>query len=158
METTISITPIGKVLKENGMFIIELEKEYLPALEGMEGFSHLQIVWWGHLLDKPENRKVLTTNKPYKTGPEVLGIFATHSPVRPNPLLITTIAVAGFDKSKGRISTWYIDAEPGTPVLDIKPYHKNERIRDCRVPDWCSHWPEWYEDSATFDWQKEFNF
>ncbi|HPR61109.1 MAG TPA: TrmO family methyltransferase, partial [Prolixibacteraceae bacterium] len=91
MEKTIQLKPIGKVISENGMFVIELQKEYLPALTNIEGFSHLQILWWGNLYDSPESRKILIAKKPYKKGPETLGIFATRSPVRPNPVLITTI-------------------------------------------------------------------
>lgn len=158
METTIQLKPIGKIVRENGMFVIELQKEFWPALTNIEGFSHLQILWWGNLYDSPESRKILVADKPYKKGPETLGIFATRSPVRPNPVLITTIQVASIDKANGRISTYYIDAEPGTPVLDIKPYHLSERVQACTVPNWCSHWPQWDEETAVFDWANEFNF
>ncbi len=58
---------------------------------------------------------------------------------------------------KGGIYVAYIDAEEGTPIIDIKPYHPaTDRIRDVQVPEWCDHWPKWYEDSAEFDWQAEF--
>ena len=127
-------------------------------MTNINGFSHLDIVWWGSLYDNQEARKILITEKPYKKGPDKLGIFATRSPVRPNPILITTIYVTKIDFEKGIIYTPYIDAEPGTPVLDIKPYHKSSRIKNLNVPDWCKHWPEWYEDSANFDWENEFNF
>ena len=63
-----------------------------------------------------------------------------------------------MDFEKGIIYTPFIDAEDGTPVIDIKPYNKSERVRDCTVPDWCSHWPEWEEDALTYNWEDEFNF
>jgi len=154
----IKIKPIGTVHVENGNFSIHLEKEYLSGLTNIKGFSHLQIVWWGNLYDKPNYRAMLTADKPYKKGPEKIGIFATRSPVRPNPVLITNIPVQKIDYEKGIIYTPYIDAEEGTPILDIKPYHTEERVKDCQVPDWCNHWPKWYEDSATFNWGAEFNF
>ena len=149
---------IGRVEKENGLFCIKLQKEFVSALTNINGFSHLDIVWWGSLYDNQEARKILITEKPYKKGPDKLGIFATRSPVRPNPILITTIFVTKIDFEKGVIYTPYIDAEPGTPVLDIKPYHKSSRIKNLNVPDWCKHWPEWYEDNEHFDWENEFNF
>lgn len=155
---SISISPIGFVRCENGRFCIELKKKYIPALTNIDGFSHLQVVWWGHLYATDEQRSILVADKPYKTGPEKVGIFATRSPVRPNPVLITTIRVQEIDVINGVIYTPYIDAENETPVIDIKPYHKSERLRECSVPDWCKHWPEWDEDAATFDWEKEFNF
>lgn len=154
----IIIKPIGRVLHKNGQFIIKLEKEFIPALTNIEGFSHLQIIWWGNLCDQPDFRQITTVKKPYTAGPETLGIFATRSPQRPNPVLSTTVSVAGIDMQKGEIFTYYIDAEPETPVLDIKPYHLSERIKQCSVPGWCKHWPAWWEDAADFNWQKEFNF
>jgi tRNA (adenine37-N6)-methyltransferase len=158
MENSIQIKPIGKVSTANSQFSIQIEKEFLPAIVNIEGFSHLQIVWWGHLYDSPQARAHLISKKPYKNGPDKLGVFATRSPVRPNPILITTIAFQSIDYEKGIIYTPYIDAEHGTPVLDIKPYHLSERVKECSVPKWCSHWPQWYEDSASFNWQNEFNF
>lgn len=152
------INPIGHVLHEQGKFIISVDKQFIPALTSIDGFSHLQIIWWGSQVDSAEHRKITTVNKPYVKGPDTLGIFATRSPLRPNPLLITNITVAGVDISKGYIYTYYIDAEPGTPILDIKPYHLSERVKQCTVPDWCKHWPKWDEDAADFDWQKEFSF
>ena len=158
MENKFQIKPIGIVNAASYVFSIQLNKEYLSALINIDGFSHLQIIWWGNLYDSAKYRASLTSDKPYKKGPDTIGVFATRSPVRPNPILITTIAVQRIDYEKGIIYTPYIDAENGTPILDIKPYHTSERIKDCKVPQWCEHWPKWYEDSATFNWQNEFNF
>jgi tRNA (adenine37-N6)-methyltransferase len=158
MEDKFKIKPIGVVKAKNHTFSIHIDKEFIPALTNIEGFNHLQIIWWGNLYDSQNYRSNLICEKPYKKGPDKLGVFATRSPVRPNPVLITNIAVIKIDYEKGIIYTPYIDAEDETPVLDIKPYHLNERIKDCSVPQWCQHWPKWYEDSATFNWQKEFNF
>ncbi len=158
MDNQFSINPIGFIRTENHLYRIELLAKYLPALTNINGFSHLQIVWWGHLFDNSAQREMLIGEKPYQTGPDKIGIFATRSPMRPNPVLITNIAVQTIDFKKGIIYTPYIDAEDGTPVIDIKPYHKSERVRACSVPAWCQHWPEWDEEAATFDWEKEFNF
>jgi len=158
METKIDIKPIGFVRSKNGTFQIELNNEFKPALTNLDGFSHLQVTWWGHLYATPESRAVLVGEKPYKNGPDKIGIFATRSPVRPNPVLISNIYVQKIDYEKGIIETPYIDAEDETPIIDIKPYHKSERVKDCTVPDWCKHWPEWDEDEVEFDWTAEFNF
>lgn len=158
MNNIIQVKAIGKVMANNGHFLIQLDKEYIKALKNIEGFGYLQVVWWGNKFDKPEYRATMQVDKPYKSSPDKLGIFGTRSPVRPNPILITTIRVMQVDYEKGIIYTPYIDADNGTPVLDIKPYHKIERIKDCDVPEWCSHWPDWYEEAATFNWEEEFNF
>jgi tRNA (Thr-GGU) A37 N-methylase len=158
MDRTYKIKKIGKVNAENGIFSIQLEKEFITGLTNIDGFTHLQVVWWGHLYDSPKHRDSLVIEKPYKTSPDRLGVFGTRSERRPNPILITTINVIKIDKEAGKIYTPYIDAENGTDVLDIKPYHLMERIKECKVPAWCKHWPKWYEEAGNFDWQNEFNF
>ncbi len=89
MENNYQIKPIGEVKNSNGTFTIQIKKELIPALTNIDGFSHLQIVWWGNLFADEKFRNTVITEKPYKKGPDKLGIFATRSPVRPNPILIT---------------------------------------------------------------------
>ena len=158
MKKTIQVNAIGSIHHEKGEFFIKLEEAYKDGLTNIDGFSHLQIVWWGNLFEAPEYRDQLTEEKPYKSGPEKVGVFATRSQFRPNPILITTIFVEKIDFDRGIIYTPYIDAENDTPLLDIKPYHLFERVDNCRVPQWCSHWPASYEKAASFAWENEFNF
>lgn len=158
MKNEIQVNPIGSVQSKNGMSFIQLKNEFKNGLSNIDGFSHLQILWWGNLFDSPEHRNQLITNKPYKTSPEKLGIFATRSQFRVNPILVTTILVEKIDFDNSIIYTPYIDAENNSPILDIKPYHLYERVEDCKVPDWCDHWPSSYEKSANFNWENEFNF
>lgn len=158
MENMIQVNSIGSIHVEKGRFYIKLKEEYKKGLTSIDGFSHLQIVWWGHLFDNPKYRNLLVTKQPYKKGPSEIGVFATRSQFRPNPILITTIFVEEIDFDKGIIYTPYIDAENETPLLDIKPYHLYERVENCEVPHWCNHWPASYEQSANFDWENEFNF
>ncbi len=154
-EREITVNPIGQIRANDEGFYLEINEEYAAALKGLEGFSYLNVLWWGHLYD--EYREIVECDKPYKAGPEKLGIFATRSPVRPNPILLTSVAVMEIDRERGIVRIPYIDAEDGTPILDIKPYHPcSDRIREVAVPAWCAHWPQWYEDSATFDWAAEF--
>ena len=159
MDTSIQIKPIGKVEASNNSSIIKIDEEYRDALIGLEDFSHANIIWWCHKLADPEFRQIYTAEKPYKTAPDILGIFSTRSPVRPNPIAITTVEIISIDKESGIIKVANLDADDETPVLDIKSYYPSEeRIKNVKLPDWCSHWPMWYEDSANFDWEKEFNF
>lgn len=157
MNNAMQLKPIGVVKAENG-FAIQLDKAFIPALKNIAGFSHLQVLWWGHLSDSDEERQSLTFQKPYCKGPEEVGVFATRAEVRPNPILITNIDVLHIDQETGTIHIPYIDAANNSPVLDIKPYHFSERVKDCEVPDWCKHWPQNHEDTASFDWEQEFNF
>ena len=156
---TFQVKPIGKIkVNEDGMFI-EVDKQYVPALKALDGFSHLNIIWWFSDFDGEEMRAVLEAPKPYKKSPETMGIFATRSPVRPNPIALSAVQVIGIDYKKGIIKIPYIDANDGSPLLDIKPYTPSlDRIEKPTVPDWCRHWPLSVEKSASFDWSKEFNF
>lgn len=158
MQKTFQVNTIGSIHVENGSFFIKVNEAYKKGLTSIDGFSHLQIVWWGNLFDVPEHRNQLIAKKPYKTSPEKVGVFSTRSQFRPNPVLITTIFVENIDFDKGIIYTPYIDTEDNTPLLDIKPYHLYERVESCDVPEWCGHWPDSYEEAANFDWGKEFNF
>jgi len=157
MKSRYQVDPVGEVTAEVGKYLIRIKSEYLDALNNLEGFSHLQIVWWGHLTEGISKEGFLRFDRLYKKGPEGIGVFATRSPVRPNPLLVSTIDVERIDFGKGLIHTSFIDAEDGSPVLDVKPYHLMERVKECKVPKWCSHWPSWYEDSADFNWEEEIN-
>lgn len=156
---TFSCNKIGEICSAEDGFAITISPEYKEGLTGLEGFSWVSIVWWAHQLDGPEYRKMVTTNKPYKKGPDTLGLFATRSPIRPNPIAVTPIYVLKIDMEAGVIYTPYIDAEVGTPVLDIKPYHGcTDVVSTISVPEWCAGWPKSIEESAHFNWDEVFNF
>jgi len=158
-EEEMKLNPIGYVNSYNGNYQITIDEKYRPALKGLEGFSHLQIIFWFSGCDNDEDRNILINEKPYKKGPEELGTFATRSPERPNPIGISVSEVSKIDYEKGVISLTYIDAFTGTPILDIKPYTPSvDKVNNVKTPAWCAHWPKSYEDSGDFDWQAEFNF
>jgi tRNA-Thr(GGU) m(6)t(6)A37 methyltransferase TsaA len=152
-----AVIPIGTIGADRGEFVIRISEAYRPALAELDGFSHLNVLWWCHLLDDPLYREMVVAEKPYTNGPQEVGIFATRSPARPNPIALTVVPVLSIDHDSGEIRAPYIDAEDGSPVLDIKPYLPAvDRIRTTTSPRWCADWPEWYEDSATFDWGSVF--
>ncbi|NJC96785.1 MAG: tRNA (N6-threonylcarbamoyladenosine(37)-N6)-methyltransferase TrmO [Anaerolineales bacterium] len=155
MNNTFQINSIGSVRVVGKVYSIQVNKKFLPALTNIEGFSHLQVVWWAHLTDSPKERENFVLGKLFQRGPDRMGVFATRAPFRPNPILISTIKVQEIDFDKGIIYTPFIDAEDKTPILDIKPYFAMERVKNCRVPAWCAHWPQWFEDAMTFNWSAE---
>jgi tRNA (Thr-GGU) A37 N-methylase len=73
--------------------------------------------------------------------------------------MMSVVQLDSIDAERGEIRVPYIDAEEGSPVVDLKPYHPSEdRVKEVAVPGWCSSWPQWLEDSAAFDWERVFNF
>jgi len=158
-EDGLKLNEIGHAEAAGGEFKVILDDKYKEGLQGLQGFSHLQIVWWFNGCDNPEDRSVLVNDKPYTKGPDKMGTFATRSPERPNPIAISVAEVKKIDYEKGIIYLTYLDAFTGTPILDIKPYTPSvDKVNDVKVPEWCAHWPKSYDDSEDFYWQKEFNF
>lgn len=154
-----TLNQIGTVHCGADGFSIVVAPEYREALTGLEGFSHVQVLWWFDKCDDAAQRAVLTIDKPYTNGPDVMGTFATRSPQRPNPIAVSPSYVTYLDIENGVIGLAWIDAMDGTPVLDIKPYTPSaDRVENPEVPDWCAHWPQSIEESGDFDWESEFNF
>lgn len=155
----VKIIPIGTIQNENNETAILLAPACRAGLKGLSGYSHVQVIRWMDRCDNRADRKNLVEKKPYVKGPEELGVFATRSPARPNPIAVSTADIAYVDEDPGRIGLYYIDAFPGSPVLDLKPYIPSiDRVEHVTTPEWCRHWPESYEQSGDFDWAAEFNF
>ena len=156
--TNLQVHKIGAIVcDEEGMRIV-LDKAYAPALTGLDGFSHIQVLWWFSECDNPKDRSARTATKPYTQSPDVLGTFATRAPMRPNPIALDCVQTTYIDHENAVIGLTYIEAFDGSPVLDIKPYTPSlDRVENPTVPDWCGHWPKCYEESGNFDWENEMN-
>lgn len=153
---TKTIVPIGRLEATGEGYFVQVDPAYRQALQGMEGYTHLQILWWFSRLDTPACRRTTTCGRPYRTGPEKMGIFATRSPVRPNPIALTTARIVRMDGAAGRIQVDFCDAMDGSPLVDLKPYIPAEdRVENPGVPAWCAHWPRSLEEAGDFDWENE---
>ena len=134
------IFSIGKILNNGETVGIRLDRKYSEGLKGLDGYSHIQVLWWADKCDNASDRSTLTEKKPYKKGPEEIGVFATHSPERPNPVAVSNVEIASVNVTEGVVKLFYIDAFDCTEVIDIKPYVPSiDRIENPDVPDWCSH-------------------
>ena len=153
--SNLELRTIGKVETQHG-FKIKLNKDYIKALKGLKDFKYIQVVYW---FDKVDNRDLMVENKPYKKGPQELGVFATRTPFRPNPIGIETVYLDDVDLENGILYVPFIDAFDNTPVLDIKPYIPSiDRVENPDMPDWCKEWPDCYEKSGEFNFEDVFNF
>ena len=104
------------------------------ALQGLQDFSHVEVVYCFHLLDADD--LVLGTRRP-RGNPDwpLVGIFAQRGRVRPNRLGVTTAELLAVDGLDVRLRG--LDAVDGTPVLDIKPHMAGFAPRtQVREPDW----------------------
>ncbi|MDP8248777.1 MAG: excinuclease ABC subunit UvrA [Candidatus Tritonobacter lacicola] len=137
------IFPIGVVRKDDGRTYLDIREPFIPALKQLEHFSHVRVLWWFDKLQDDKYRKVTRVTPPYENAP-LTGVFASRSPVRPNPIGLSTAKILVVDPDKGVIEISGIDAYDNTPVIDLKPYFPVcDRVKDVSVPEWISHWPEW---------------
>ncbi|MFA4663378.1 tRNA (N6-threonylcarbamoyladenosine(37)-N6)-methyltransferase TrmO [Pyrococcus kukulkanii] len=112
-----TVHPIGYIRKESEVFI-EVLPEFLEAVDGLREGDWIKVVVWLHESDTPERRKVLKVH-PYGNPKNPLtGVFATRSPLRPNPFALYTVRIERIEGNRLYIS--WVDAYDGTPVLDIR--------------------------------------
>ena len=157
MTDTSVISFIGTIEASSDGFDIHLDAAHRPGLLGLSGFSHAHVLWWADRAASAKDRQMLVCRMPYANSNDDFGVFATRSPARPNPINMSVVAFARIDQANGRIEVPYIDALPGTPVVDIKPYFPaSDRVLSADTPRWCAHWPQDYDSSADFDWEAEF--
>lgn len=90
------------------------------ALRGLEGFSHIWLLFVFHAI--PAGQWQPTVRPPRLGGKQRLGVFATRSPFRPNPLGLSAVGLQGIDAAHGVLHLSGVDLLDGTPILDIKPY------------------------------------
>jgi tRNA-Thr(GGU) m(6)t(6)A37 methyltransferase TsaA len=117
--TVYSVSPVGRIHNKKGKPVqLEIFDKYIPALHRLEYCSHVTVVWWFHKNDTPEKRGILKVRPQGNKKNPLTGVFATHSPVRPNLIALTTCKVLSV---KGGIVTIdRIDAFDDTPILDLK--------------------------------------
>ena len=103
--------------------VFEPEYRNPDALRGLEDFSHLWLVW---VFDKAVRRDWSPTVRPPRLGGNRrMGVFATRSPFRPNPIALSSVKLAGIEQTAEQGPVLHIrgaDLMDGTPILDIKPY------------------------------------
>jgi len=106
-----------------GRIIFEPEYRNAEALRGLEGFSHIWLIWDFSLAHREGFSP--TVRPPRLGGNEHMGVFATRSPFRPNPLGLSAVKLEGIDYKAANGPALIIsgaDLVSDTPIYDIKPY------------------------------------
>ena len=104
-----------------GTVVLEPACRAPEALRGLEGFDFLWLIWGFHL-NKENVGEGLTVRPPRLGGNERVGVFASRSPYRPNPLGLSSVRIESIDAEAGEIHVLGADLADGTPIYDIKPY------------------------------------
>ncbi|MDA8139774.1 MAG: tRNA (N6-threonylcarbamoyladenosine(37)-N6)-methyltransferase TrmO [Desulfobacteraceae bacterium] len=138
MNPPFQVNPIGTIHKKEEKIWLELDPRYSAGLLGIEGFSHIMVLYWFDRNDTPEGRATLQVHPRKNPRNPLTGVFATHAPVRPNPIALTVCRVLSVDGL--RLYLEEIDALDESPLIDIKGYIPDQRNpTDIRLPQWVQH-------------------
>jgi len=138
----IKLKPIGYVHREskeedirNRSLIskIVIRRELVKALEGIEGFSHIYIIFFMHKVAEEEKR-TLKAHPRGRTDLPLLGILTPRNSLRPNPIGLTLVEL--LERRNNVLFVRGLDAFDGTPVLDVKGADSWDMAANARVPEW----------------------
>jgi tRNA-Thr(GGU) m(6)t(6)A37 methyltransferase TsaA len=111
-----------------------LDEDFIEYLDGIEGFSHIMVVYWAHQIPK-EGRYHPKVHPGGRKDFPLVGVFATRSPARPNPICVTTVEL--LERKGNILKVRGLDAVDGSPLVDIKPHIPSYNApSNVRVPDW----------------------
>jgi len=131
---------IGVVEDAGELSKVKIFPEFCAGLQHLNDFSHIIILYWFHLRDKEnERRTLMVVPKRHPGAPEV-GVFASRSPSRPNPIGLCVTELVKVEDCT--LTVKGLDALKSSPIIDIKPYiPRADSILGARVPDWASRGP-----------------
>jgi len=138
----IFLNPIGRVKTEavgdevkdkSRISQIIIREELAEALEGVDGFSHLFVLFWLSQVSSKQ-RKMLKVHPRGRMDMPLVGVFASRTNLRPNPIGLTLVELLKVDGNT--LTVRGLDAFDGTPILDIKPFDSWDTAEKARVPEW----------------------
>lgn len=106
-----------------GRIVFEPKYRVPEALRGIDGYSHLWLIW--QFSEAQRNGWSPTVRPPRLGGNKRMGVFATRSPFRPNPIGLSSVQLLGIEHSDTDGDILIVggaDILNGTPIYDIKPY------------------------------------
>jgi tRNA-Thr(GGU) m(6)t(6)A37 methyltransferase TsaA len=144
LQESINFVPVGRVVNgieypskvkwETIVSEVVITPQLVEALDGIDGFSHVVIVFYLDKIDE-DRHSHLKVHPERKEELPLVGVFATRSPIRPNPIGITVVKL--LERQENVLKVLGLDAYDGTPVLDVKPYlRRGDLIEEAATPDW----------------------
>jgi len=112
---------------------IIINPELAFALDGITGFSHYFVLFWLSEIT-PEQRAMMKVHPRGRKDMPLLGVFATRTNLRPNPIGLTLVELVNVENNV--LTVRGLDAFNGTPVLDIKPFDFWDMAENAKMPDW----------------------
>jgi tRNA-Thr(GGU) m(6)t(6)A37 methyltransferase TsaA len=127
---------IAKVVNTEGeTAVIQVYPHYCDGLKDIGSYSHLIILYWAHRRNNEDERRTLIVF-PKRHGRKIeTGVFACRSPSRPNPICLCIVELLEIEGCSLKVGG--LDAELGSPIVDIKPYHPHsDSIPNAKFPEW----------------------
>ena len=143
-QESINLVPIGRVVNgveypsdvkwETITSKVIIAPQLVEALDGIDGFSHIVIIFYLNKVGE-DRHSLLKVHPENKEELPLVGVFATRSPVRPNPIGVTVVKL--MRRQENVLKVLGLDAYDGTPVLDVKPYlRRGDLVKEATMPNW----------------------
>ena len=114
---------------------LDIFQEYCQELYKLEDFSHIMAFYWLHLRDNQAHRSAIRVIPRRHHGAPEVGVFASRSPSRPNPIGFSVVELLKIESCK--IFVKGLDAANHSPVIDMKPYiPRADSVPNARAPEW----------------------
>ena len=119
---------------ENTVCQLVIDPQWAELLDGIEDFSHVLVLYWPHLID-PARRGLRKVHPMGRKDLPLKGIFATCSPARPNPVLVSAVPLVA--RTANVLTVKGLEAVDGSPIIDVKPYSKSYlTVEKLKMPAW----------------------
>ena len=110
---------IGSIVEvKDDISVIELYPRFCPGLNKVDSYSEIFVLFWFHQRDDDKHRNVLEVVPKRHGETELRGVFASHSPSRPNPIGLTRVEIVSVEGC--RLTVRGLDAFEGSPIVDLK--------------------------------------
>lgn len=143
-EDSYKLNSAGTIFNRSGEIYIQFNE--MPVITS----PYIKVLWWFSKFDSNMYRRTVECDPPYENAPRS-GIFATRSPVRPNPIAMTVVRVIKADIDARRVYVDLNECFDNTPCLGVWNYGLNkDYVSNVQVPEWLDHWPEWKTETSNY--------
>lgn len=126
--------PDAEVSRQRARLVADVVifEQYADALLGIEDYSHLFVLFWMHKISA--TAPALHVHPRGRIDLPLTGLFSTRMARRSNPIGLAVVELLG--RAENRLTVRRLDAYHGSPVIDLKPYDRDDVFPDILVPQW----------------------
>jgi len=131
---------IGLVEEAGELSKVRIFPQFCEGIRRLNEYSHIIVLYWFHLRDSEGERQTLKVIPRRHPGAPEVGVFASRSPSRPNPIGLCVTELLKIEDCT--LTLRGLDAFEGSPIIDIKPYlPRADLVPNARAPEWTSQGP-----------------